>query len=937
MHVPPSGPSPLVGRAAQLQALVQAAGRPPRVLVITGEAGIGKTRIVREMLRSPALQRLPHLIGNCIETMEAPPLAPVIDALSCLPAPALLQPEDVAGVLAPVLPSLAHLLAPPPPPLQDARAERYRRLRAARALLAATRPAVLVLEDVHWADPSTGEFLRLLVTNLPAHLSVILTGRDDMPRSAGQPLPGSWLSGTRIHEIRLEALTPHETGMLAAQLMGASTVPEHVAQRLHRRTAGIPFAIEEVVRLVVENDAGTSGTGEVIEGAGLPAPVRRVFLERLAALSEPARDIVAAAAVAGRPVTIDLLADITGLSESETRRAVTLALDHGALYPASAGTLDFRHSLARQAAYEAICEFERSPLHLRAAKAALAHISPPPLAEIAHHYQQAGHPKEYLRYTEAAGDRATARGDTSTASRHYLTALADHPSTGARLRLGIKLGQSALSAMPDPATIPALRRILTDDEPPQAAAGELRLYLGTLMRNQAGLGLAGLAELARAADDLCDTAPELAARAMSAIAIPSLQGWPLSEHLAWLKKAEALISRIADPVQRTAIAANRASVLMFTGDPHAWNAVAALPHTPSSAAEEVQLARAHVNLAHATTALGYPATARKHLAQADRTLGHNGIPYLEGLAETAHLLLAWTTGQWDELAQRAERALHLYTDIRDLAAETLLVRGLVALHQIGDTAAARNHLANAASTAQLDTGIVLPAAAAALARVHLAADRPDHAHTATAHTLDHIRRTGGWIWATDLAPTAVEALVRTGRQAQAHQLVEDFTQGIGGRRAPAADASLLTCRAHLAPPDQDADSVESLFTQAALAWEKASRPLETAHAFHSAARHRLPQDPQHGQKLGDRALEIYWHLGAQWDSRHCHRLLRRHGLTPDNKRGPLGYGDGLSPPANTKSPGSPRRATPTEPSPKCCTSRHAQPNTMSPASCANSG
>ncbi|MFE9401094.1 LuxR C-terminal-related transcriptional regulator [Streptomyces sp. NPDC006530] len=104
-----------------------------------------------------------------------------------------------------------------------------------------------------------------------------------------------------------------------------------------------------------------------------------------------------------------------------------------------------------------------------------------------------------------------------------------------------------------------------------------------------------------------------------------------------------------------------------------------------------------------------------------------------------------------------------------------------------------------------------------------------------------------------------------------------------------------TCRAHIAPPNQDADTVESLFTQAALAWEKASRPLETAHAFHSAARHRLHQDLRHGQKLGNRALEIYWHLGAQWDSRHCHRLLRRHELTPDNKRGPLGYGDGLSP------------------------------------------
>ncbi len=239
-------------------------------------------------------------------------------------------------MLAPVLPSLAHLLAPPPPPLQDARAERYRRLRAAHALPTATRPAVLVLDDVHWADPSTGEFLRLLVTNLPrtCRSSSRVAMTCPQRRSAS---PG--LVALRHTYPRNPPGSAHPTRdrNAAAQLMGASTVPEHVAQRLHRRTAGIPFAIEEVIRLVVENDAGTSGNGEIIEGAGLPAPVRRVFLERLAALSEPARDIVAAAAVAGRPVTIDLLPDITGLSESETRRAVTLALDHGALYPASAG------------------------------------------------------------------------------------------------------------------------------------------------------------------------------------------------------------------------------------------------------------------------------------------------------------------------------------------------------------------------------------------------------------------------------------------------------------------------------------------------------------------------------------------------------------------------------------------------------------------------
>ncbi|MFI5982439.1 AAA family ATPase [Streptomyces sp. NPDC051555] len=896
MHAPRSTPTPLVGRTEQLQRLSRAAARPPCVIVITGEAGIGKTRMVHEVLRIPALTDLPHLIGQCAEMAETPALAPVIAALACLPAGALREVPALAGALTPVLPALAGVLPAPLPPLGYARAECHRMLRAAYALLGSTRPAVLVLEDIHWADASTREFLRLLTTSLPAHLTVILTGRDDFSATQTHPLAGSWLSGAHVHEVRLAPLTPGETGDLAARLMGADHTSERFAERLHRRTAGIPFAIEEVIRLITDDDGDDlTVDGTVIEQAGLPAPVRRVFLERLAPLSEQARDVVVAAAVAARPVTVDLLADITGLSESDIRRAVSMALEHGALHPSEGATLDFRHPLARQSAYEAISEFERSPLHLRAAKAVLAHVSPPPLTQIAHHYRQAGRTRAYLRYTEAAGDRANAHGDTSTATCHYLTALNDHPSARARIRLGTKLAKAALSAMPEDAIIPALRRILTEDDPSRAAAGELRLYLGTLMRNQAGLGLGGLAEIARAAEDLTETAPELAARAMSAIAIPSIQGWPLTQHLAWLERAEALIPRIADPVQRTAIAANRATALMFTGDPEAWNAAAALPATASSPAEEIQLARACVNLAHATTALGHPAAAHDYLARADATLERNGIPYLEGLAETAHLLLAWTTGHWEGLTERAQRAALLYCDIRDLTAEVLLVRGLLALHQQGDSAAARLDLLGAARTAQLDTGIVLPAAAAALARIHLAADRPDHANAATTETLDHIRRTGGWIWATELAPIAVEALTRTGWHPQARQLVEDFAAGIEGRHAPAATASLLTCRAHLSEADRRPDAAATLFLRAAQAWTRAGRPLETGHALQGAARCSLPADHQRGQELSNQAQELYERIGAKWDASNYHRLLRRQGLTPANKRGPVGYGDSLSP------------------------------------------
>ncbi|WP_055527468.1 AAA family ATPase [Streptomyces alboniger] len=298
MHALRPTPTPLIGRAAQLATLSRTAAQPPSIIVITGEAGIGKTRLVQELLRDPALKDLPHLIGQCSEMAETPVLGPVIAALNCLPASALREVPALAGALRLLLPGLAGFLPPALPVFGYAQAETYRLHGAIYALLRSIDPAVLVLEDVHWADASTREFLRVLTTRLPADLTVVLTDRDDPPHAARHHGAASWLSGAQVHEVRLSPLTAAETGELAAQLMGADHTSQHFAERLHRRTAGIPFAIEEVIRLITDADGSTpDADGTII----LPAPVRRVLLERLALLPEQARDVVAAAAVAARP------------------------------------------------------------------------------------------------------------------------------------------------------------------------------------------------------------------------------------------------------------------------------------------------------------------------------------------------------------------------------------------------------------------------------------------------------------------------------------------------------------------------------------------------------------------------------------------------------------------------------------------------------------
>ncbi|MEU0401475.1 AAA family ATPase [Streptomyces sp. NPDC006197] len=887
MPAPRLTPPPFVGRSVELEQLVRAAAAPPSWNVITGEAGVGKTRLVSEVLDAGALQQPVRLVGRCFPSAEPQPLAPLIEALAGLPPSALTSLPPLAGALTPLLPELSGLLPPPLPPLGDARAERHRQLRAALGLLTHLRQAVLVLEDLHWADSATRDFIRLLTARPPRHLSVILTHRGD---GAASLLPAQ--TGLRVRETHLEPLNPAETGRLAAHLIGAEEVSVDFAERLHQRTAGLPFAIEELLRLITTDDTSLEKTA--IEQTSLPAPVRQVINHRLAQLPESARSVVFAAAVAGRPVTIDLISDIAALPEPDTRRALTLALEHAVLQPTATGMFDFRHTLARQAAYEAICLPERRTLHLRCARALLSHTAPLPLADIARHYQQAGHTEQYLRYREAAGNRAEAQGDAEAATEHFRTALRDHPSPRARIRLGLKLGRSAIAAMPHDDTVEELRALLQQDALTPVERGELRLYLGTLLRNQAGNGLEGLEEIARAANELTATAPHLAARALSAIAIPSLQGWPLPHHLQHLQQAAALAPYVDDPVQRTAITVNRATALMFTAAPDAWNAVRDLPVTTANPAEEVQIARGWANLAHATTALGHHKAATRYLDRADAILDHNGIPYLEGLAATARLLHAWTTGRWAGLAEATEQAASLYADIPDLAAEALLVRGLLHLHALGDTHEARHALVRAARTTQLDTGMVLTGSAAGIARIHLAADRPDHAGAAAEQALQHIRRTGGWIWATDIAPTAVEALLRCGRRDEALHLAEDLAQGVAGLDAPAATAAATTCQALLTPA-HDAQATQHAYEAVVAAWQRAGRPYEEASARETHARRILADAPEKAETHLKEAAAIYHRIGAAWDVSRCHKQLRRIGVVITRRRGPIGYGDQLSP------------------------------------------
>ncbi|WP_282690442.1 LuxR C-terminal-related transcriptional regulator, partial [Streptomyces sp. CC216C] len=485
-------------------------------------------------------------------------------------------------------------------------------------------------------------------------------------------------------------------------------------------------------------------------------------------------------------------------------------------------------------------------------------------------------------------------GDAGTAAAHYLDALRDGPSPVARDRVALKLARVALNARPGPQVPAALRQVLDQHSLGPGPSGEIRLLLGLLLRNQSGSGLEALEEIARAVPDLLVVSTGQAARALAITAIPSLKGWPVGEHRRLLAEAERLLPGVEEEDLRSAVLANRATALALMGDPSAWEAVADLPDTLTGEAA----ARVYANLAGAATSLGHPRRARAFQARAWQAVRTNHAPYLEAFVETTDVVAAFTRGRWQGLLGRAERAETQYQDVPDFHAEALLVCGLLRLHTKGQTDVARRLLERAVRTTALDTGVVLTAAAAAVARVHLAAGRPSRAVQAVEEALQHVRRTGAWVWATALVPPAVEALIRDGRPGEAHRLGAELAAGIADRDAPAARAALLTCRALLtatdAPQSGQAPS-DALYASAADEWARLDRPYEAAYVKEARGLHLLASGVPGGRTVLHEAIAAYQDIDAVWDVLRCQRELREHGQTTVRRPGALGYGDHLSP------------------------------------------
>ena len=398
------GVVPLVGRGdewAQMQAAWRRSARGPRFLLLLGEAGIGKTRLVEELLDWAGRQGLAHASARCYTAEGELAYAPVTALLRARSLPPLdgVWLTEVARLLPEVLAERPDLAAPRPMTEAWQRQRLFEAL--ARAMLGDGGALLLVIDDLQWCDRETLDWLHYLLRFDPgARLLVVGTCR---PEELGEHCPfASTLPAlhrdVRLTEIELGPLDEAETAALAANVVGEA-LDVRAVRRLYRETEGNPLFVVETVRAGLE-----------VGDQSLPPRVQAVLHTRLAQLSPAGRELAGLAATIGRAFTFPVLraagdgdedALVQGLDELWQRRIVR---ERGA-----AG-YDFAHDKLREAAYGALSGARQQLLHRRVAQALESVYRSdldPVSRRVASHYRQAGLPGPAIPYYLRAGQVAS--------------------------------------------------------------------------------------------------------------------------------------------------------------------------------------------------------------------------------------------------------------------------------------------------------------------------------------------------------------------------------------------------------------------------------------------------------------------------------------------------------------------------------------------------
>lgn len=432
-----------IGRELELTYLEEAFARARKgtcvPVLIAGEAGVGKTRLVSKFLASAAAAGAHVAVGGATGFGEASlPYAPVVEVLRSVAHS--LGSEEFVGLLSPRSKDNLALLIPElvdstpteqAPASAGAQASLFAGVLSLFEELAKRAPQVICVEDVHWADRSTQDLIVFLIRNLRhAPVVFVITYRSDEVRQ-GQHGMGFLVELQRdpsLVRLELSPLDREEVARQIAAILGRPAETD-LLDRVYGRSEGNALLVEE---LLAADVAGTL----------LPDTLKDALLMRLEQLSSTARAVVGVAAVMGRRVPHELLEVIAGRPSHELDEAVRQSIEQRILVPQPDQTYRFRHALLQEAIYAEILPADRRRLHTLIAEQLAARVPPRGtdravvLAQIAHHNDLADDPRATLISSVDAAQAAEASFAFAEAAHHYQRALetwetvpsADRPS-----------------------------------------------------------------------------------------------------------------------------------------------------------------------------------------------------------------------------------------------------------------------------------------------------------------------------------------------------------------------------------------------------------------------------------------------------------------------------------------------------------------------------
>ncbi|MGX9882749.1 helix-turn-helix transcriptional regulator [Streptomyces sp. NPDC002276] len=416
--------APLIGRDEEVARLAgvleRARAGTAGAVLIAGDAGVGKTRVLDEIAGRAADAGMTVLTGHCVDLGDVGlPYLPFTEILG-----ALAGDDRFATALA-AHPAVDRLLGAGTDAARDAggRLRLFEGIAGLLADLSDIAPLLLVLEDLHWADQSSRDLLRFLLSRgilqrpaggAPTHrLAVFASYRaDDLHRRHPlRPLLAELVRLPAVERLELRPMGDAEVARLVRALR-TGPVPDGTVRRIVERAEGNAFYAEELL-------AATD-----MEAGGVPSGLADVLLIRFEQLSDTAQQVLRTAAVAGRRVEYDLLRDAVQLPEDELELALREAVERQLLVPGHADTYSFRHALAREAVYADLLPGERSRLHGSFARLLAGRGHPAEsAAERAHHYRESHDLAEALAASLEAADHAQRVGAPAEELRHLETAL----------------------------------------------------------------------------------------------------------------------------------------------------------------------------------------------------------------------------------------------------------------------------------------------------------------------------------------------------------------------------------------------------------------------------------------------------------------------------------------------------------------------------------